>query len=104
MAEEIFFWLALSLIPGIGSILIQRLLDQFKTPEAVFRAPMKELLNIEGLGKKVACEIQKGPLERGVERELSFAETSQREFGPLRRSWWRSNSARLAAGSLSKNT
>jgi len=72
MAEEIFYWLALSLIPGIGSILIQRLLDQFKTPEAVFRAPMKELLKIEGLGKKVACEIQKGPLERGVERELSL--------------------------------
>jgi len=72
MAEEIFYWLALSLIPGIGSILIQRLLDQFKTPEAVFRAPMKELLKIEGLGKKVACEIQKGPLERVVEREYSL--------------------------------
>ncbi len=72
MAEEIFYWLALSLIPGIGSILIQRLLDQFKTPEAVFRAPMKELLQIEGLGKKVACEIQKGPLERVVEREYSL--------------------------------
>ena len=72
MAEEIFYWLALSLIPGIGSILIQRLLDRFKTPEAVFRAPTKELLKIEGLGRKVAGEIQKGPLEKVVERELSL--------------------------------
>jgi DNA processing protein len=72
MAEEIFYWLALSLIPGIGSILIQRLLERFKTPEAVFLAPMKELLKIEGLGKKVAGEILKGPLEKGVERELSL--------------------------------
>jgi DNA processing protein len=72
MAEEIFYWLALNLIPGVGSILIKRLLDRFKTPEAVFRAPMRELLKIEGLGEKVAGEIQKGPLEKVVGRELSL--------------------------------
>jgi DNA processing protein len=72
MAEDIFYWLALSLTPGVGSIFIKRLLDRFKTPEAIFRAPMKELLKIEGLGEKVAREIQKGPLEKVVERELSL--------------------------------
>jgi DNA processing protein len=72
MAEEIFYWLALSLTPGVGSILTKRLLDQFNTPEAVFRAPMKELLKIEGVGEKVAVEIKKGPLEKVVERELSL--------------------------------
>ncbi len=72
MAEEIFYWLALNLIPGVGSILLKRLLDRFKTPEAVFRAPMRELLKIEGLGEKVAGEIQKGPLEKVVGRELSL--------------------------------
>ena len=72
MAEEIFYWLALNLIPGVGSILMKRLLDRFKTPEAVFRAPMRELLKIEGLGEKVAGEIQKGPLEKVVGRELSL--------------------------------
>jgi DNA processing protein len=72
MAEDIFYWLALSHVPGVGSILIKRLLDRFKTPEAVFRAPMKELLKVEGLGVKVAGEIQKGPLEKVVRRELSL--------------------------------
>ena len=72
MSEDIFYWLALSLTPGVGSILIKRLLDRFKTPEAVFSAPVKELLKIEGLGEKVAREIQNGPLEKGVERELSL--------------------------------
>jgi DNA processing protein len=72
MTEDNFYWLALSLTPGVGSILIKRLLDRFKTPEAVFSAPMKELLKIEGLGEKVAREIQNGPLEKGVERELSL--------------------------------
>jgi DNA processing protein len=72
MAEDIFYWLALSLVPGVGSILIKRLLERFKTPEAVFRAPMKELLKIEGLGERVAGEIQIGPLEKVVRRELSL--------------------------------
>lgn len=70
MAEDLFYWLALSLIPGVGSILLKRLLDQFKTPEAIFQAPMNELLNIEGLGERVAKEIRKGPVEKAVEKEL----------------------------------
>jgi len=70
MAEDIFYWLALSLTPGVGSIFTKRLLDRFQTPEAIFRAPMKELLEIEGLGEKVAREIQRGPLEKVVEKEL----------------------------------
>jgi len=70
MPEEVFYWLALNLTPGVGSTLIQRLLDRFKTPEAVFHAPTKELLKVEGLGEKVAGEIRKGPLEKVVEREL----------------------------------
>jgi DNA processing protein len=74
MAEDIFYSLALSLTPGLGSILIKRLLDRFKTPEAVFSAPLKELLRIEGLGERVAGEIQKGPSEKVVKRELSLLE------------------------------
>ncbi len=72
MAEEAFYWLALNLTPGIGSTLMRRLLKRFKTPEAVFHAPPKELLRIEGLGEKVVKEIQKGPLEKTVQRELSL--------------------------------
>ena len=79
MAEDDFYWLALSLIPGVGSILIKRLLDRFKTPEAVFRAPIKELLKIEGLGEKVAGEIQRGPLENGVRKRVIFIKRGGRK-------------------------
>jgi DNA processing protein len=72
MTEDLFYWLALSLTPGLGGVLIKRLLDRFTTPEAVFRAPMKELLKIEGLGQKVANEIQKGPSEKAARKELSL--------------------------------
>src|SRR3972149_9830682 len=74
MAQEYFFWLALSLVPGVGSILMKRLLDDFKTPEVVFEAPKKDLLRVEGLGEKVALEILKGPLDKRVKRELSLLE------------------------------
>jgi DNA processing protein len=72
MVDDVFYWLALSLTPGVGSILIKRLLDRFKTPEAVFRAPVKELLSVEALGEKAAGEIRKGPSEKKVEKELNF--------------------------------
>jgi DNA processing protein len=74
MAEDTFHWLALSLTPGLGSVLIKRLLDRFKTPEAVFHARLKDLMEIEGLGARVAGEIQKGPPEKVVKRELSLLE------------------------------
>ena len=74
MAEDVSYWLALSLTPGLGSILIKRLLERFRTPEAVFRASVKELSGIEGLGEKVADEIRKGPQKEMVERELSLLE------------------------------
>ena len=74
MADEVFYWLALSLVPGVGSTLFKRLLDRFKTPEAVFRAPSKELSSVEGLGEKVIRAIARGPFEKRVERELYLLE------------------------------
>jgi len=72
MAGDIFYWLALSLTHGLGSILIKRLLDRFKTPEAVFQAPLKDLIQIEGLGERVAGEIRKGPFETAIKREFAL--------------------------------
>ncbi len=72
MNEETFYWLALSLIPGVGSTFFKRLLDRFKTPEAVFRASKKELLKVEGIGEKVVGALQNGPSEKRVKRELSL--------------------------------
>jgi DNA processing protein len=72
MIEESFYWLGLSLTPGVGTILFKRLLERFGSPEAVFRASVRELLQIEGLGEKVAAEIKKGPPENRVQKELQL--------------------------------
>jgi len=72
MVEDSFYWLALHLISGIGSVYFKRLIDRFGSPEAVFQATTRELLEVEGLGEKVANEIRKGPSEQAVRRELSL--------------------------------
>ncbi|MBM4305505.1 MAG: DNA-protecting protein DprA [Deltaproteobacteria bacterium] len=74
MADDLFYWVALSFVPGVGSVYIKRLLDRFQAPEAVFQASMKDLLEVEGLGAKVASEIRKGPNEQAVKKELVLVE------------------------------
>jgi len=74
MTEDLFYWVALHFIPGVGSVSIRRLLERFHTPEAIFRASAKELLEVEGVGVKVAQEICKGPSEQTVQRELALLE------------------------------
>ncbi len=74
MAEDLLYWLALSLTPGVGSVLFKRLLDPFKNPEAVFKASLKDLVEVEGVGERIAKEIQKGPCEEKAKRELVLLE------------------------------
>ena len=74
MAEEIFYWVALSLVPGVGSVLFKRLLDQFKTPGGGLQGRLERFVRVEGVGKKVAEEIQKGPAEKKTERELRLVQ------------------------------
>ena len=45
--EEELYWLALKLVPGLGTRLSKKLVDRFRTPQAVFRASATEL---EGAG------------------------------------------------------
>jgi DNA processing protein len=45
--EEVLYWLALKLVPGLGSRTSGKLLDRFRSPQAVFRASRTEL---EGAG------------------------------------------------------
>ena len=52
--KENAYWIWLSLIPNLGSIKKQRLLQSFKTPEKIFLASKDELLKVEGIGEKIA--------------------------------------------------
>ena len=57
--EEELHWLALKLIPGLGSRISGKLLDRFRTPQSIFRASRSELESA-GLGGAVAQSIASG--------------------------------------------
>jgi DNA processing protein len=57
--EEELYWLALKLIPGLGTRSVGNLLDRFRTPQAVFRASRTEL-EAAGVSGAVAQSIASG--------------------------------------------
>lgn len=72
--EEELHWLALKLIPGLGTRTSGKLLDRFRTPQAVFRATRTEL---EGAGASgtVAQSIASGcTFEDAVAQQEKMAE------------------------------
>ncbi len=63
-------WLALKQIAGIGNVLYKRLIETFKTPEAVFSADKKRLLSVEGISEDVIKAIHDFKDFNEVDREL----------------------------------
>ena len=57
--EEELHWLALKLIPGLGTRNSGKLLSRFRTPQAVFRASRTEL-EMAGASGAVAQSIASG--------------------------------------------
>jgi DNA processing protein len=52
-------WLALSLVPGLGSVGIKNLLAKFGTPEEIFGAKLHDLMAVEGIRRELASRIVK---------------------------------------------
>ncbi len=57
MIEQAHYWIALKQVSGIGAILYKRLIEHFKTPEAVFFADEEALWAVEGISESVAKNI-----------------------------------------------
>src|SRR5258705_9519125 len=57
--EEELYWLALKLVPGLGTRTSGKLLDRFRTPQAIFRASRTELEGA-GLSGSVAQSVASG--------------------------------------------
>ena len=72
--EEELHWLALMLTPGLGTRMAGKLLDRFRTPQAVFRASRTELEAV-GLSGAVAQSIASGcAFEDALEQQQKMAE------------------------------
>src|SRR5271170_4181731 len=57
--DEQIHWLALTGVPGLGTITILRILERFETPTAVFRSSASELESV-GLSPSIARSISSG--------------------------------------------
>ncbi|MFN7252533.1 MAG: DNA-processing protein DprA [Anaerobacillus sp.] len=51
------YWIWLSQLPGVGSILQKRLLEVFGSPKNIHKASVLDLIEVEGIGKQIAEKI-----------------------------------------------
>jgi len=75
--QESRYWLALKQVPGVGNLLFKRLIEVYKTPEAVFDTPEGNLAEIEGLSIKLAKAIHDFDDFDAVDRELLALEKAE---------------------------
>jgi DNA processing protein len=74
MREDWKYWIALSMVNGVGVVLIRNLLTKFKTAEDMFSASKKGLGLIEGIGNKNIEAIKSFDDWERVEQELNKIE------------------------------
>jgi DNA processing protein len=55
--KNTFDWLALSLVPGLGSVGIKNLVAKFGSPEEIFQAKLHDLMCVENIRKELALRI-----------------------------------------------
>jgi len=68
--EKILPWFFLKSVPGIGNHTFKRLFDHFSSPDLVFKSTYNELLQVEGISRRLATAIKKHKLPDRVRREL----------------------------------
>ncbi len=70
--RNLFYQIALSRVENIGNIYAQKLLQIFKTPEAVFQASARDLMRIGGFGTVRIRSLKKPIDEKAVIKEIAF--------------------------------
>ncbi|MDP3285240.1 MAG: DNA-processing protein DprA [Desulfobacterales bacterium] len=70
--ENILPWFALKSVPGVGNLLFKRMINRFKSPEAVFGASCDELTQIEGVSDRLATAIIKHRAPEHVKKEVDL--------------------------------
>lgn len=73
--SDLQYWLALNSIPDIGPVAARKLLSAIGTPEKIFQMSMRELIQVEGIGKSRASKVISFNRWDFVEQELRTAKT-----------------------------
>jgi DNA processing protein len=78
--SSLYYWLALNRIPGVGTVMYRRLLEQFGSPEKVFQAEAASFEGIEGLRTTTVQAIVTFKRTEKIDRELEDLEKNQVEI------------------------
>src|SRR5260370_13698649 len=71
--DDELHWLALRMVPGLGTRKVGQLIEAFKTPQAVFRSSRSELETV-GLSASIAQSISSGcAFEEAVDQPEKLA-------------------------------
>jgi DNA processing protein len=76
MHSNLLPWLHLKSVPGIGNLLCRRLLRAFGTPEDIFRTSCGDLMQIQGISRRLAETILSHPLTDSVQRDYDRTKTA----------------------------
>ena len=71
-AEDVSNWIALNMIPGVGSSTFRRLLKFFGSPEVVLKASLKDLNRLKGLTPAVCQSIIDSRDKLPIQKELDL--------------------------------
>ncbi|MFI5149318.1 MAG: DNA-processing protein DprA [Bacteroidia bacterium] len=72
--EELFYRIALTLLPGIGDITAKKLLAHYGSAAEIFRSKKEELRKVHGIGARHAKAIINHTVFQRAEMELRFVE------------------------------
>lgn len=74
MPDDLLYQVALTWVPNIGAVQAKILIDHFETAENIFKAKVKQLESIEGIGEVKAQSIKNFDDFSGAEEEINFIE------------------------------
>ncbi len=74
---DLHSWLSLSMAPGLGPVLLHRLLAAFGEPAAVLAASEKDLCRVPGVGHAVASGLKPDELAAAADKQLEQAARQQ---------------------------
>ncbi len=70
--EALFYQIALTMVPGIGAKTGRVLLEHFGSATEVFKTPLKQLKNVDGIGEVRAKGFKDEEIFKRAEKELAF--------------------------------
>lgn len=70
--EDKKYWVWLSRIEGLGSVKINKLLELYKTPQAIWNLNAENLMKVDGIGETLANRICEEKYRKGLDIYLDY--------------------------------